>query len=232
MIKASKTVLILFLSALTLTACSGKTGGTSGSAATAVPATSETQTTAQTSEDVSGTVSESDASDSGTADITEDASGLELSETDPIGTVDHPVAVDPTPYWEGEEYFNIIGYFRDCGSESFYWRTDSGGDKVGFGGHIGSRRVSILGISDNTAPHTFVDVGNTDIHDTQNLYIALDSGNNEYVWLDREHTVRTYSSTLDILFAVMPNVCRGEENECPFAGLGIEHSKFGIPCND
>lgn len=227
--KTTKVVSILLLLVLSLTACNGKASGTSGSSATAAPATNESQATAQnTSEDVSSTaVSESDSSDSSPADITEDVS--EPSEpVSPIGTVDHPVAVDPTPYWHGEDYFDIIGYFRDCGSESFSWRTESG-EKVGFRGQIGNRSVSILGDTHITA---FVDVGNADIRDTSNTYIALDSGNNKYVWLDQEHTLKTYSSTLEILFTVMPNVCLNEENGCPFAGLGIEHSKMGIPCND
>lgn len=207
---------ILLLLTICLTACGGqKAGATSGKsstkATTAIATTQENDFSTE-SEEVPVVEGEFEEPIGITEEFSEEASEEASEVSAPIGTPDHPMAVDPTPYWRGEDYFDLEGYLLACGSTPVYVVCGESHNYHYVTTSIDRRSIHLEGNGDSMfwMKYNGITFAAPDIEHSDRL-----------IWVSEERNLYLYDTVLNALFAAMPAITGG--SDCPFAGSGIKH---------
>lgn len=126
----------------------------------------------------------------------------------------NPSAVDPSPFWEGDNFFDIQEYLKACGG----WNVNRllfDEEYAGVCCDFGTTSLSIYG---NGGAHTIVTTKVMEVYHMDDV-IEDDTP----IRVDPDHEVYIKKGQLDILFRAMPNIVLSDSEGCPFAGLDIKH---------
>lgn len=148
--------------------------------------------------------------------------------TSPIGDPANPAPVDPAPFWHGDDYFDIISYFKACGASEVDWRYSSELEtptqRHGVYCLIDNRELRAYGIDlYNVVDFICVTILHDDRVDDQIDSILLSP---EYppdptpIWVDEERTICMTISTIQNIWLMMDSFINAD---CPFANTGIKH---------